>query len=97
MPSFLITLPERRKRPTVRDIARGVATLQRAESIALHANRDTCFPCLVRSTLMRMHGVDAVPSYLLKDKEWVHRHVLMPGARRLARVEDEWAKEHGDA
>lgn len=73
-----------------RRIAIGVAYLQRAEVLKLHAIADRCGACWVRgSVLAEAAAQGRVPANLLNDPDWVHTHVHMPGARICARAREQ--------
>lgn len=92
MIAIAISVPRTKKgRRSLRDIASAVAVLQVADSLIMHANRDECLPCLVKGTVFQRHAQKQVPARLLRDKDWMHRHVFMPGARIRARLDLERA------
>ncbi|WP_295035496.1 hypothetical protein [uncultured Microbacterium sp.] len=81
----------RLQRPNPRAIARAVVMLQRAEGMMLHAKRDACGGCAAISATCRDIFAPLIPSRLMKDPEWVHRHIEAPGIRIQTRLEDRMA------
>lgn len=80
-----------RPKQTVRAIARAVAVLQAAEGAALHAERDGCILHAHMAAVARHQLGAVVPRRLMRDSEWVHRHIQAPGIRIQARIEDRMA------
>jgi len=82
---------KRRERPSLRAIATAVVRLQQAEGMKLHASRDQCGGCAAISATARDIFGPFVPARLMKDPEWVHRHIEAPRIRIQARLEDRMA------
>jgi hypothetical protein len=81
--------PSRRQKPDLRTIARAIAHLQIAEGMALHARRDDCPIHAIQAAIVRRRCTSLVPRRLMRDAEWVHRHIEAPGVRIQARLEDQ--------
>jgi len=79
---------KRRPKPTTRAIAKAVSLLQCAEGAASHGERDGCVIHAHMAAAVRNQLRPIVPARMLRDPEWVHRHIEAPGARIQARVED---------
>lgn len=74
---------------TLRDLAHVVNLAQDAEAQRLHAIADRCLSCGVQSQVKLDAAASVLPRRLVKNREWTHAHVDMPGARRLARMEEQ--------
>ncbi len=79
---------QRKPRLTLRELGRVVSNLQRAEAQALHAMRDGCLMCGLQASAVRRAMVAVIPTRLIRDADWRHQHVEMPGARMQARIDD---------
>lgn len=76
-------------RLTLRQLGKVTQQLQRAESMHLHGQRDQCINCIVHSTVVRQALTPTLPVLLTSDPDWMHRHIIMPGARHHARLQDD--------
>jgi len=79
-----------RRKPTLtpRQLGAVVSTLQQAEARNMHADRERCVGCKIAAGVMHHMGMAHLPARFAKDKDWMHRHVEMPGARLFARMLD---------
>ena len=84
-----VQIPQRRRRPSLRMIAEAVATLQVAEAMSIHAERDHCFIHTLMAAGARDQVGQVIPARLMNDADWRHRHIEAPAARLQARVEDQ--------
>lgn len=57
--------------------------------MALHGRRDGCLIHAIQAALVRHHCTSLVPRRLMRNTEWVHRHIEAPGVRIQARLEDQ--------
>lgn len=83
-----LQLPQRRRRPDLRTVAKAIATLQVAEGMALHGDRDDCIFHSIMASILRLGVKSVVPQRLLCNAEWRHRHIEAPGMRIQARIDD---------
>jgi len=63
--------------------------LQRAQALNLDANATQCMGCALRAQVLHGRALTALPRRYRRNKDWWHRHVVMPGARMAARLQDE--------
>lgn len=80
---------QKRRKPTLREIATAVQMLQLAEGAMLHANRDGCFMHGIAAETARNIFLKDIPKRLRDNADWMHRHVEAPGMRIQARMDDE--------
>jgi len=87
--SRLQRLLHRKPQPTLRQLGAIVSDLQMAEARNLHADREHCLGCKIAAGMLHGVAMAHLPERFAKDKDWMHRHVLAPGARIAARDLDQ--------
>ena len=78
----------RKPKPTLRQLGAITSDLQAAEARNIHANREHCLGCKIAAGVLHSLAMSHLPPRFAKDKDWMHQHVTMPGARIAARLVD---------